>query len=231
MLSLDKLVSKRASKEQKENLRKQLEKYENNREAQQKVKELFLVRNELATDEEILEATCESMRFKNADLFKMTNTDFGTAWAEKYVLDRLPGAVPASKEYDECYSKDYDIMYKGLKIEVKASRAADVSLKGKPLSEKIFKRKSLKSFEMNFQQIKPYCFDYVVLVGVWGDSEQMWLLSKEEILAMNGLNMQHRGNQNEYQLHITRKNIMNLDKYRITTQQLNNRMKAIIKMR
>lgn len=86
---------------------------------------------------------------------------FGETWAQRHLNEVVPELRRPSKEYDSDYSGQYDFWYKGIKIEVKASRAV------KKESDETLVMKALLSdskygFDMNFQQIKPSCCDVFV---------------------------------------------------------------------
>jgi len=96
---------------------------------------------------------------------------------------------------------------------VKASRAVDFD-SNEPLYIKALSSNSKKRFDMNFQQIKPYCCDIFVWIAVWRDLIKYWVLSSNEVLNDKNYSIgQHRGNENEGQLHINERNIKQYNKY------------------
>ena len=80
----------------------------------------------------------------------------------------MPDLEKPSKKTDPEYSGQYDFFFKGIRIEVKASRAVDAD-SDEPLYVKALASDSEKRFWMNFQQIKPACCDVFVWVAVWRD--------------------------------------------------------------
>ena len=151
---------------------------------------------------------------KNLPLFEITAPrTFGETWAQKHLNELVPSLKKPAKKYDSSYSGQYDFYYDGIKIEVKASRAVDSKKQGS-LILKALSSDTKKSFNMNFQQIKPACCDVFVWIAVWRDKIDYWILSSDEV-AQNPYysHGQHRGNSGEGQLWITEGNIREFDQY------------------
>ena len=145
---------------------------------------------------------------------------FGESWAQKHLNEIVPELKKPSKKYDSDYSGQYDFWYKGIKIEVKASRA----VKKKPggtLIHKALSSNSLESFDMNFQQIKPNCCDIFVWIAVWRDKIRYWVLTSDEVKKNKYYSTgQHRGNVGEGQLWITDKNIKEFETYEVNSENI-----------
>ena len=111
------------------------------------------------------------------------------------------------------YMINDDFWYEGIKIEVKASRAVD-SESDDTLIMKALSSDSTKSFNMNFQQIKPGCCDVFVWIGVWKDVIRYWVLSSNEVAQDKYYSKgQHYGNEGEGQLWVKETNIEHFKQY------------------
>ena len=143
---------------------------------------------------------------------------FGEQWAQGHLKELVPELIKPTKKLDKKYSGQYDFLYKSsekqiIKIEVKASRAVDFN-SHEPLYVKALSWKSKKSFDMNFQQVKPKCCDVFVWIGVWRDTIKYWVLSSREVKNNKYYSKgQHRGNIGEGQLHLKHDNIKKFQKY------------------
>ena len=143
---------------------------------------------------------------------------FGEQWAQGHLKELVPELIKPTKKLDKKYSGQYDFLYKLsqkqiIKIEVKASRAVDFNSQ-EPLYVKALSWKSKKSFDMNFQQVKPKCCDVFVWIGVWRDTIKYWVLSSKEVEKNKYYSKgQHRGNIGEGQLHLKHDNIKDFQKY------------------
>jgi len=146
---------------------------------------------------------------------------FGEVWAHGHLKELVPSLQKPSKVLDPNYSGQYDfVMDDVIKIEVKASRAVDFE-SSEPLYVKALASDSRKRFDMNFQQIKTYCCDVFIWVGVWRNEIKYWVLSSYEVEHdANYSSGQHRGNEREGQLHINEKNISQYERYRVASDQL-----------
>lgn len=107
-----------------------------------------------------------------------------------------------------------------IRIEVKASRAVDFE-REEPLYVKALASDSTRPFDMNFQQVKPACCDVFIWLAVWRDTIRYWVLSSKEVAKNRYFSKgQHRGNVGEGQLHVTRDNIREFDKYEVRSTEL-----------
>ncbi len=155
-----------------------------------------------------------------------TPRDFGEKWAQQHLNEMVPELERPSKKSDPSYNGEYDFWYKGLRIEVKASRAAERGSK-EPLPERALTSESSLAFSMNFQQLKPHCCDVFVWIGVWLDKIRYWVLSKADVLANPHFSKgQHRGNQGEGQLWIKESNLSEFSSFEVQHSQL---LQSIIK--
>ena len=145
---------------------------------------------------------------------------FGETWAQGQLKSLAPELGKPSKKTDPEYSGQYDFFFKGIRIEVKASRAVDAD-SDEPLYVKALASDSEKRFWMNFQQIKPACCDVFVWVAVWRDVIRYWILSSDEVETNQYYSKgQHRGNTGEGQLHIRNDNIRAFDRYEVKSNKL-----------
>lgn len=146
---------------------------------------------------------------------------FGEKFAQTYVQAKSDNLRRPSKQLDDNYSGQYDLILDNIKIEVKASRAVDAS-SDEPLYMRALSRQTDKPFLMNFQQLKPQCCDIFIWVAVFRDEIVLWVIPSQDIeqhsLFSKG---QHRGNHgNEGQLHMTHENIHLFEKYELKNQNL-----------
>ena len=165
-------------------------------------------------------------RNKYLYLFEITAPrTFGETWAQRHLNEIIPELERPTKQKDPSYSGEYDFWYNGIKIEVKASRAV-IRKSGDTLIMKALSTTSCKSFDMNFQQIKPNCCDVFVWIGVWRDSIKYWVLSNDEVENNRYFSKgQHRGNAGEGQLWIKNTNIKDFTQYEVGVSEIMNKIK------
>lgn len=145
---------------------------------------------------------------------------FGETWAQRHLNEVVPELQRPSIEYDSNYSGEYDFWYKGIKVEVKASRAVRRK-SGDSLIIKALSSDSKCGYDMNFQQIKPGCCDVFVWIAVWRDVIRYWVLSSDEVKSNKYYSeKQHRGNVGEGQLWIKESNIDDFLKYEVGVRDL-----------
>ncbi len=134
---------------------------------------------------------------------------------EKWGIDEMlvktfPSLLKPNKELDANYEKrKYDLFLKpNIKIELKTSRAVNAE-SDLPLQEKALSSDSEKTFDMNFQQLKPDFCDVFVLTIVWRNKIEFLLINSKEIKEKHYSKGQHagRGDSDEGQLHIKQNNI------------------------
>lgn len=142
---------------------------------------------------------------------------FGETWAEKHITETVPQfeAARSIKElktqgmYDVVYREDVSSFDDVIKMEVKAGRAIDRSMHNMPYDRRALTSNEIeRKFDMNFQQMKPDCFDVAILIGVWTDKIRYWILSSDDMRNHKHFSSgQHRGNKGyEGQIHIKTEN-------------------------
>lgn len=145
---------------------------------------------------------------------------FGENWAQRHLNEVVPELQRPSTALDSAYSGEYDFYYKGIRIEVKASRAVKRK-SGDALIIKALSSDSKLGFDMNFQQIKPTCCDVFVWIAVWRDKIRYWVLSSDEVANNKYYSVgQHRGNVGEGQLWLKETNISDFDKYEVGVRDI-----------
>lgn len=154
-------------------------------------------------------------------IFEITGPrTFGENWAQRHLNELIPELEHPDKDLDSNYTGQYDFWYKGISIEVKASRAV-MRRGGDTLLEKALSFSSKYGFDMNFQQIKPSCAKVFVWIGVWRDTIKYWVLSSEDVRNNKYFSKgQHRGNVGEGQLWIKETNIKEFDKYLVSPRKI-----------
>lgn len=149
---------------------------------------------------------------------------FGETWAQRHLNEIIPELQRPSTILDPNYSGQYDFYYKGIRIEVKASRAVKRK-SGDALILKALSSDSKSGFDMNFQQIKPACCDVFVWIAVWRDRIRYWVLSSKEVENNKYYSVgQHRGNIGEGQLWLKETNIQEFDKYEVGVRDILNKI-------
>jgi hypothetical protein len=83
---------------------------------------------------------------------------------------------------------------------------------------------------MNFQQIKPSCCDVFVWLAAWRDVIRYWVIPSFDVENNRYYSKgQHRGNVGEGQLHLTRENIRDFDRYLVAPHALEIAIKRAFK--
>jgi len=171
-------------------------------------------------------------RNKNINIIKITSPrSFGETWAENHIL----GIIPELKSTKGTKVKGkFDLLYKGVKksvkLEVKASRAIDRNLHHIPYHERALVSTDKDGlFDMNFQQMKPTCFDAIIMIGVWADKIRYWFMTSKEIKKNKYFSVgQHRGNKGyEGQMHIKTENIDEFSKFKIRPKEIIQKVKKL----
>jgi hypothetical protein len=146
---------------------------------------------------------------------------FGDRWALGHLKELVPGFKRPSKELDPDYSGEYDLwLDPGIKVELKASRAVDFE-SDEPLYIKALSSDSDRPFDMNFQQLKPYCCDVFLWTAVWRDKIRYWVISSSEVERNKYYSPgQHRGSEGEGQLHLNQDNIPEFDRYEVSSVEI-----------
>jgi hypothetical protein len=162
--------------------------------------------------------------FKNIEIYKKSPRIFGETWLYSHTQTALPYLEKPTKIRVNNYSGEYDYTYKSKRIEIKSSRLVDFNSK-LPLSDKSLELQTDKKFNMNFQQIKPDCFDVAIFVVVTRSEFHYYVISANEIRNNKYYcDKQHRGNIGEGQLHITNKNINEFVKYKVDVGEIQKRL-------
>lgn len=171
-------------------------------------------------------------RNKHIDIIRITSPRaFGETWAEEHIREILP-ELESTKGTEA--KGEYDLVYKNgkkpVKLEVKAGRAIDRTKHHAPYHERALVSTDKKGlFDMNFQQMKPTCFDGIIMIGVWTDKIRYWFMTSEEIKKNKYFSVgQHRGNKGyEGQMHIKTENISDFEKYEASPSEIFEKIKKL----
>ncbi len=147
------------------------------------------------------------------ELFSLSPRSFGQTWGERHLQDLDEGFQKPSRSLDPNYDGEYDLWFRGLRVEAKSSRAVR-SDSSAPLPEKALNWESDASFWMNYQQLKLDICDVFVFIGVWVDRIVYWVMSNDDVKNNPSLSPQHRGGI-EYQIGIRDSNIDEFEIYRV----------------
>lgn len=131
------------------------------------------------------------------NLFDMAPRTFGQTWGEAHILKLFPQFMKATKENVSSvypnFDGEFDLWFKGIRIEVKACRANSTSTKGSLASRAYLHSEALSAgFKYHFQQLKPSCCDIFIWIGVCRDDLIYWVLTSDELLNTGKLGSQHR---------------------------------------
>ena len=170
-------------------------------------------------------------RNQNLAVIKITAPRTFGKWGEDHIASLIPelksaSEIKASGEFDLYYQKPKGIV----KIEVKAGRAIDRTNDKAPYHERaLISTDTSGLFDMNFQQMKPTCFDVVIMIGVWADKFRYWLMTSAEMKANKYFSTgQHRGNKGyEGQIHIKTENIADFAKFEVSLEELLKKIKGL----
>ena len=173
-----------------------------------------------------------SKRNQNLTVIKITAPRTFGEWGENHISELIPEFKPASEikaggKFDLYYQKGKKV----IKIEVKAGRAVNRNNKKAPYHERALISKDTSGlFDMNFQQMKPSCFDVVIMIGVWADKFKYWLMTSAEIKANKYFSTgQHRGNKGyEGQIHIKTENIGDFKKFEVTPKEISEKVAKLV---
>ena len=172
-----------------------------------------------------------SKRNQNLAVIKIAAPRTFGKWGEDHIAGLIPEFRPASEikasgKFDLYYQKPKGIV----KIEVKAGRAIDRTKDKAPYHERaLTSTDTYGLFDMNFQQMKPTCFDTVIMIGVWADKFRYWLMTSAEMKANKYFSTgQHRGNKGyEGQIHIKTENIADFAKFEVSLEKLLAKVKKL----
>ena len=172
-----------------------------------------------------------SKRNQNLAVIKITAPRTFGKWGEDHIASLIRELKPASGmksngEFDLYFQKPKGIV----KIEVKAGRAIDRTNDKAPYHERaLISTDTSGLFDMNFQQMKPTCFDAVIMIGVWADKFKYWLMTSAEMKANKYFSTgQHRGNKGyEGQIHIKTENIADFAKFEVSLEELLKKIKGL----
>lgn len=146
---------------------------------------------------------------------------FGEIWAQRHLGELVPCLERPNSHLDHSFKGQYDFWYRGIRIEVKASRAVERGSR-EELPVKALSSDSPLGYDMNFQQLKPSCCDVFVWIAVWRNLIRYWVLSSSEVESNRYYSEgQHRGNKGkEGQLWLKESNISEFAAYEASVAQL-----------
>lgn len=130
-------------------------------------------------------------------LFEMAPRTFGQTWGEEHIRKLFPSFERATKSNLKyaypSFDGEFDLWYKGIRVEVKACRANSDKTKGS-LSSRAYTHEEAKEakFKYHYQQLKPSCCDVFIWIGACRDELIYWVLSSKELLDTGKLGPQHR---------------------------------------
>lgn len=172
-------------------------------------------------------------RNKYLHLFELAPRTFGETWGQQYLIEHIPELQIPTKYNDSNYIGQYDLIYKNIHIEVKASRVVQ-KISGGTLSDKalLYAQKDKAKYLMNFQQLKPSCCDVFVWIAVWKDNITFWVIPSNDVKNYAHFSSQHRkenkisstGEIYEGQIMVKPNNIKDFDRYLVSSQEI---LKAI----
>ena len=172
-------------------------------------------------------------RNKYLYLFELAPRTFGETWGQRHLMELVPEFQIPTKKLDSSFSGEYDLLLKGIHVEVKASRAVK-KVGGDTLANKALSSNSKSKFDMNYQQLKPGCCDVFVWIAVWRDKIDYWVMSSKDVQDNPLFSNQHRASQLsesgdvvEGQIHINDGNYLDFEKYRVQVRDIYNKVLEI----
>lgn len=148
----------------------------------------------ILTEQEYLEIRKDYQdRNRYLNLFDIAPRTFGEVWGETHVRQICPSLhVPAPAE-DPAFDHEYDLIYKGIRVEVKATRAT-YKKGGGTLSSRAMSLQEVMdlNYKMHFQQLKPSCCDVFIWICVCRDQIIYAVLSSGDCRMLKGFGPQHR---------------------------------------
>lgn len=175
------------------------------------------------TQEDYLSILALAPQHQNAALYEISAIrKFGVNWAQQHMMDLVPELMKPDKKIDSEFDNEYDLLLDRRKIEVKASRAVRTGKgtlleRGKCLDD-------LGGFRLPFQQVKAYCCDVFVCIGVWLDGFRYWVIPSDVICSLPSYTTQHRGNETEGMIMITHSNAHAYHRYECCAEDLKARI-------
>lgn len=136
-------------------------------------------------------------RNRYLELFDMSPRIYGQIWGEQHIRSLFPQFMKATKEnlsdvYPD-FDGEFDLWYKGIRVEVKACRANSAETGGSLPSRAFLHSEAYDSgFKYHFQQLKPSCCDVFIWIGTCRDELLYWVLSSQDLLSTGKLGSQHR---------------------------------------
>lgn len=126
-------------------------------------------------------------------LYDLAPRTFGETWGEQHILKLFPEFSKETVENNPNFDGEYDLIYKNIRVEVKACRANN-SNGGGSLSSRSYSHEEAqkKGFKYHFQQLKPSCCDVFIWIGVCKDCLIYWVLTSQELRETGKLGSQHR---------------------------------------
>lgn len=193
-----------------------------------------LIAKGIITLDDYLDMRAEYLqRNKYLHLFELAPRTFGETWGQQHLMELVQAFQIPTKRLDPSFSGEYDLLLKGIHVEVKASRAVK-KIGGDTLANKALASTSKSKFDMNFQQLKPGCCDVFVWIAVWRDKIDYWVMSSKEVQDNPLLSNQHRASQLsesgavvEGQIHINNGNYADFEKYRVQAHDIYRRILEI----
>lgn len=130
-------------------------------------------------------------------LFNMSPRSFGQTWGESHIRSLFPEFRKATRESLAAempeFDGEFDLWLNGIKVEVKACRAAGKDDEG-TFADRAFSHEEAKAngFKYHFQQLKPTCCDVFIWIGVCRDELLYWVLTGDELKGTGKFGSQHR---------------------------------------
>ena len=161
-------------------------------------------------------------------LYDLAPRTFGETWGEQHILSLFPQFKKETRNFNEKFDGEYDLVVKDIRVEVKACRAnenGDSSLTSRAYNHQ---QAMNCNFKYHFQQLKPSCCDVFIWIGVCKDELIYWILTSEELKNTGKLSPQHR-NENtglntdifEGQVFMTE---IDLEKFKINESEILNKV-------
>lgn len=138
-------------------------------------------------------------RNPNYRIFMVVDHTKMVHFCTQFIQTYAPKIKSANNVLDKYYSKDYNFIYRNIKISSSTSRvtmaldytgkdakrlAREVRLRNKSLAERGLKRDSTYPFKLSFQRLHPELCDVFIWFGIWLDGVRVWVLSVKDYHAL-----------------------------------------------
>lgn len=132
-------------------------------------------------------------RNRYLNLYDIAPRTFGEVWGETHIKQICQSLHVPTPAEDPAFDHEYDLIYNGIRVEVKATRAT-YKKGGGTLSSRALSMQEVMNldYKMHFQQLKPSCCDVFIWICVCRDKIIYAVLSSRDCRNFKSFGSQHR---------------------------------------